>query len=147
MAANSAKLLMWITVVAFSTHHARAQSRAVDLSDAFSIGPQEGFQRVHRGRYVDGELVESDYARDLAEIEKLRTGASNVFLVDATNLKDAMNASWQVLTNYGPAGPYLLACPTLRAAATGWSSTWEAVTAVHRSGSLRESPWTRTVSN
>ena len=96
------------------------QSRSIELDWAYSTGPQEGFQRAYSARVVDGKLVDSEYGRDLREIQRWKGGASNAFLVEASTILEAMRGSRSVLVGYRSAERAVTVHPQVKKPGEYW---------------------------
>ena len=84
---------------------AKSPPRTLPLSSVVTTGPQKGMERATKVfRLADGTLDHKAYRNSVEGIEQgTHSGASNVFLVDAIKVQDAIKASKTVLIGSGSA--------------------------------------------
>lgn len=86
-----------ISIVVACATATQAAERIVDLSKIVSTSNQRGLIQA-RPSYRDDGIFEQSFGYHLQKIVRAsESGASNLFLVDATNIDDAVRASTEVL--------------------------------------------------
>lgn len=76
-------------------------AREIPPSEVFATVEREGFKHISSGkRIVENKIVEEDYASAMSAINKVDGKASNIFLVDAKNINDAVKATSLVIIGY-----------------------------------------------
>jgi hypothetical protein len=84
---------------ASSAAETKSASRTIPLSSVVTTGSQKGMKRATKVFQLDdGKRDNKAYYNSIGQIEKgTRSGASNVFLVDATTIQDAIWASTRII--------------------------------------------------
>jgi len=84
---------------ASSAAETKSVSRTIPLSSVVTTGSQKGMKRATKVFQLDdGKRDNKAYYNSIEQIEQgTRSGASNVFLVDATTIQDAIWASTRII--------------------------------------------------
>ena len=76
------------------------ESRKISLSEIVTSGPQEQLLPIKEAWEKDGKQLPDVFSNAIRQIHGISNGASNAFLVDATNTQDCISASLSVLTGW-----------------------------------------------